>query len=135
VGDGTRHGTRECDHRHNRGVRISCSIYLSDVTEDNLEILAGDTTSIFPPTGDTAAEWVWRQRGRHWSKNGGRSLVNDIGRKPFNVEDNMKGCKKELCTQEDDGGRYRNECMKTCKVFIDDDEYKPGSERVDIFGY
>jgi hypothetical protein len=135
VGDGTRHGTRECDHRHNRGVRISCSIYLSDVTKDNLEILAGDTTSIFPPTGDTAAEWVWRQRGRHWSKDGGRSLVNDIGRKPFNVEDNMKGCKKELCTQEDDGGRYRNECMKTCKVFIDDDEYKPGSERVEIYGY
>eukprot|EP00985_Skeletonema_marinoi_P028848 scaffold26137_cov80-Skeletonema_marinoi.AAC.1 len=57
VGDGTRHGTRECDHRAYRGVRIACSIYLSDVTKDNLETLAGDTTSIFPPTGKTAADW------------------------------------------------------------------------------
>lgn len=135
VGDGTRHGTRECDHRAYRGVRITCSIYLSDVTEDNLEILAGDTTSIFPPTGEKAADWVWTQRGRHWSKKGGRSLVDDEGRKPLNVEDETKGCKKHLCTQEDDGGRYRNKCMKTCKVFMDDDDYKPGKERREVLGY
>ncbi len=135
VGDGTRHGTRECDHRAYRGVRITCSIYLSDVTRDNLEILAGDTTSIFPPTGETAAEWVWTQRGRHWSKKGGRSLVDDVGRKPYNVEDEIRGCKKHLCTQEDDGGSYRNKCMKTCKVFMDDDDYKPGKERREVYGY
>ena len=135
VGDGTRHGTRECDHRANHGVRITTSIYLSDVTRDNLEILAGDTTSIFPPTGKTAADWVWTQRGRHWSKEGGRSLVDDVGRKPFNVEDRMDGCRKDLCIREDDEGMYRNQCMKTCKVFMDDEDYKPGKERREVYGY
>lgn len=135
VGDGTRHGTRECDHRANHGVRITTSIYLSDVTRDNLEILAGDTTSIFPPTGKTAADWVWTQRGRHWSKEGGRSLVDDIGRKPYNVEDRMEGCRKDLCIRDDDEGMYRNQCMKTCKVFEDDEDYKPGKKRREVYGY
>ncbi|KAK1744209.1 hypothetical protein QTG54_004742 [Skeletonema marinoi] len=135
VGDGTRHGTRECDHRAYRGVRIACSIYLSDVTKDNLETLAGDTTSIFPPTGKTAADWVWTQGGRHWSKKGGRSLVDDVGRKPFNVEDEMEGCKKHLCIRDDDEGRYRNSCMKTCNVFMNDEDYKPGTERREVYGY
>ena len=52
VGDNTRHGTRECNHQSNREVRIAASIYLADPSEENLDILAGDTTSVFPPTGD-----------------------------------------------------------------------------------
>eukprot|EP00984_Skeletonema_dohrnii_P016714 scaffold7470_cov84-Skeletonema_dohrnii-CCMP3373.AAC.5 len=58
VGDGTRHGTKECDHRSHREVRITCSVYLADVTDDNLVVIAGDSTSIFPPTGDVGAEYV-----------------------------------------------------------------------------
>jgi hypothetical protein len=139
VGDGTRHGTRECDHRSQREVRITCSIYLADVTEDNLNILAGDTTSIFPPTGDVAAEWMWTQRGRHWNKNGGRSLVEDIGRRSFHVRDDVDGCFKDECLASSDTvediGEYRNECMRTCNVFMDDREYRPGESRREILGY
>jgi hypothetical protein len=136
VGDGTRHGTRECDHRSNRGVRITASIYLADLTKENLSVAAGDTTSIFPPTGDE--EWIWAQRGRHWSKTDKkRSLVNDLGRKSMNVKDELSDCEKitrngELCRGNT---KERSGCLKTCRVYLHDDEYKPGSKRSDFFGY
>lgn len=134
VGDGTRHGTRECDHRSSRGVRITCSIYLADVTKDNLSILAGDTTSTFPPMAEVGEEWIWAQRGRHWRKGGGRGLVGDLGRRPFVVEDADDGCTKDDCNN--DGVRPRNSCLETCKVFMDDaKEYMPGLERREVFGY
>mmetsp|Transcript_9919 Transcript_9919/g.17243 ORF Transcript_9919/g.17243 Transcript_9919/m.17243 type:complete len:481 (-) Transcript_9919:92-1534(-) len=134
VGDGTRHGTRECDHRAKRQVRITASIYLADATKENLDILAGDTTSVFPPTGDgPGKEWIWTQRGRHWRKDGGQGLVGDLGRRPFKVEDNEDGCTQKDCTNDTERGR--NGCLKTCKVFMDDSEYKPGFQRRDVLGY
>ncbi|KAL7546267.1 hypothetical protein ACHAWF_009602 [Thalassiosira exigua] len=133
VGDGTRHGTRECDHRAVQGVRITCSIYLADATEDILDTIAGDTTSIFPPTGRTAREWVWAQRGRHWRRDGESSLVGDLGRRSFEVGDNAKGCTEEDCTHDTEKGR--NVCLKTCNVFIEDSEYNPGKERSAVLGY
>ena len=134
VGDGTRHGTRECDHRANKGVRITASIYLADLTKENLSVAAGDTTSIFPPTGDE--EWIWAQRGRHWSKDGKRSLVNDIGRKKLNVKDELKDCEKITQNGECAGNtRERSGCLQTCRIYLHDDEYKPGEKRSDFFGY
>ena len=59
VGDDTRHGTRECDHRSKHEVRITTSIYLADATKENIGILAGDTTSIFPPMEEMGEEWIW----------------------------------------------------------------------------
>lgn len=134
VGDGTRHGTRECDHRAKRGVRITCSIYLADLNEKNLAVVAGDTTSTFPPTGDE--DWIWAQRGRHWSKDGSRSLVGDLGRKEMEVKDSMMGCEERTKHNECLGdSKERAECWKSCRVFIPDDEYKPGEERRQVLGY
>ena len=134
VGDGTRHGTRECDHRASRGVRITASIYLADLTKGNIGIVAGDTTSIFPPTGDE--EWVWAQRGRHWSKDGKRSLVEDIGRKEIDVEDELEDCEARTRNGECKGNtRERSGCVKTCRVYLRDEEYKPGMKRREFFGY
>lgn len=137
VGDGTRHGTRECDHRSNKGVRITASIYLADLTKENLSVAAGDTTSIFPPTGDE--EWIWAQRGRHWNKKDKSiSLVNDLGRKSMNVKDEWEDCETiirrngELCKGNT---KERSGCLKTCRVYLEDGEYKPGSKRSDFFGY
>jgi len=59
VGDDTRHGTRECEHRAKHEVRITTSIYLADATKENIGILAGDTTSIFPPMEEMGEEWIW----------------------------------------------------------------------------
>lgn len=136
VGDGTRHGTRECDHRPYKGVRITASIYLADVTKENLSILASDTTSIFPPMEELGEEWIWAQKGRHWRKDGGGpGLVGDPGRAEFPYyKDDVKGCTKDDC--EADGKRPRNSCIKTCKIFLDDaTEYMPGKERREVFGY
>ena len=134
VGDGTKHGTKECDHRSLREVRISCSIYLADLTEENLDAIVGDDTSVFPPTD--AAEWMWAQRGRHWNKNGGRSLVNDVGRRSLQVQDDVDGCEEGMCLTAKDGiVEYRNKCKRTCKIFIDDRKYQPGESRHDILGY
>jgi len=139
VGDGTRHGTKECDHRSHREVRVTCTVYLADVTDDNLALIAGDSTSIFPPTGDVGVEWTWTQRGRHWNKNGGPSLMEDVGRKSFYVQDDNVGeCEKDICLavkDENDIGEYRNECMRTCEVFMDDRAYRPGERRHDVLGY
>lgn len=131
VGDMALHGTRECDHRAKREVRITASIYLADPTVDNLSTLAGDTTSVFPPMEEVGEEWIWSQRGRHWRKDGGGDgLMGDLGRQEFEFEDGDKGCTKEHCKSS------RNRCMKTCKVFMDDDsEYKLGKERREVLGY
>ncbi|KAL7549056.1 hypothetical protein ACHAWF_012324 [Thalassiosira exigua] len=133
VGDGTRHGTRECDHRAKREVRVACSIYLADPTEDNLETLAGDATSIFPPTG--AEEWTWGHRGRHWRRgeDGGDGLVGDRGRKAFDFDDDEDGCAEEDCGNDTERGR--NRCLRTCGVFVDDEVYRPGVERREVMGY
>jgi len=75
------------------------------------------------------------QRGRHWRKEGGGpGLVGDPGRAAFPFQDNVKGCTKEDCLGE--GRRDRNDCLKTCKVFIDDStEYMLGKERREVLGY
>ncbi len=115
-------------------MRITCSIYLADLNEKNLEVIAGDTTSIFPPTGDE--EWVWSQRGRHWSKEGGRSLVGDLGRTGLKVEDEWEDCeervKKGGCVGDTE---ERTNCLRTCEVYIHDSVYKPGEERRKVLGY
>lgn len=134
VGDGTRHGTRECDHRAKRGVRITCSIYLADLNKNNLPVVAGDTTSMFPPEGEV--NWIWSQRGRHWHKDGGRSLETDLGRTPFAVEDALDECDKKVLDGKCIGDtEERAGCLKTCGVFVDDAVYKPGEERRKVFGY
>ena len=134
VGDETFHGTRECDHRAHRGFRLACTIYLADLNEKSLSGLARDESSVFPPTGET--KWIWSQRGRHWRKEGGRSLENDLGRSPLQMEDEITGCEERKangeCLVE---GIARDKCLKTCDLFIDDYEYRPGEERSKVMGY
>ena len=78
---------------------------------------------------------MWAQRGRHWRKGGGHGLKFDQGRAAFEVEDSAEGCKKEDCLNIS-GKLSRKSCLKTCKVFMDDSgEYRPGTERWELFGY
>ena len=108
---------------------------MADVNKDNLDTIVSDDTSVFPPTD--AAEWMWSQRGRHWNKNDGRSLVEDVGRKPLLlVQDDMDGCEEDKCLVANDGiAEYRNNCKRTCKIFIDDRKYQPGERIHDILGH
>ena len=38
-------------------------------------------------------DWIWAQRGRHWSREGNVSMAEDRGRGPFEAEDAMENCK------------------------------------------
>lgn len=88
MGDGTRHGTKECGHRASHQVQITSYIYLVDLNDGNLDNMAGDET-IFPPY-EERWERIWAQRGRHWNRNDGSvSLVKEEGRKLLNVSNNV----------------------------------------------
>ncbi|KAL7553612.1 hypothetical protein ACHAWF_018654, partial [Thalassiosira exigua] len=121
LGAATRHGTAECNYRDKQDVRLSVAIYMADVDEDNVEVVASDSTSLWPSQGDV--EWFWSQRGRLWRRDGSRSLKEDVGRAPLNVEDYIEGCEEneEMCTSDPEG--FRLECPKTCKVNMEDGEY------------
>ena len=83
-------------------------------------------------------DWIWAQRGRHWNKEGTASLVGDRGRDPFEAEDAMGNCKekvgggKEQCLVN---GPERKLCFKTCGTFMTEDEFRPGEERREVFGW
>jgi hypothetical protein len=121
VGGESAHGTGACSYRATKDFRMSLAIYMADITEDNLELVASDTTSLWPTEGDT--QWIWAQRGRLWSKDGSKSLKNDKGRYPLHVEDEHEKCPewKNLCASDPTGIRLK--CPKTCKVYMEDDAY------------
>lgn len=133
-GDGTLHGTRECDHRSSGETRISVTIWLIDYNEANFDRLAADVTAVFPPNGGNAEgkRWIRAQRGRHWSRDDPTvSLVNDEGRASLEFSDSKENCGEADCTDDEE----RNKCLKTCKIFIDDAEYRPGEPRSEVLGY
>ena len=132
VGDGTWHGTRECNHRPTGDIRAVMSVYLADLTEDNLERVAYDDTAIFPIPGED--DWLWAQRGRHWRKDA--CVANDFGRRPFQTYDESDDC-PALAAEgkcESDEKTTRRKCPKSCRIFMDDWEYRPGIERSKVIG-
>jgi hypothetical protein len=121
VGGESSHGTGACNYRATKDFRLSFAIYMADITEENFELVASDTTSLWPTEGDT--HWIWAQRGRLWSKDGSKSLKNDKGRYPLHVEDKHVKCPEwnNLCVSDPTGVRLK--CPKTCKVYMEDDVY------------
>jgi hypothetical protein len=121
VGGESWHGTGSCSYRSTKDFRLSLAIYMADITEDNFELVASDTTSLWPTEGDS--HWISAQRGRLWSKDGSKSLKHDQGRKPLNVKDTSIKCPalKSQCVSDPNGIRLR--CPKTCKVYMEDDVY------------
>lgn len=138
VGDGTWHGTRECDHRPDDDVRIVLSIYLADVTEGNIENLSYDDTAIFPVP--EVQDWLWAQQGRHWTRKSNTtcstSSNNDGGRRAFSPVDTSDKCPKLAAEGkcESKPMSTRRKCPKSCEIFMDDSEYQPGVERSKVVG-
>jgi len=130
-GDDAMHATNECDHRAYGadGVRITASIFLSELEEKSLKQVA-DHDEYYFPFGNM--DWIWAQRGRHWNKDGTASMLNDKGRQPFEPKDAISGCEhrvgknKEKCLVH---GEVRMRCYKTCGFFKSDENYRPGLER------
>jgi len=121
LGAASRLGTGECDYRDKGDVRLSVAIYIADVNDDNVDIVASDSTSLWPTEGDVY--WFASQTGRFWRRDGSRSMKDDKGRAPINVKDQRKDCakNKKKCVNDPDG--FRLECPKTCKLYMEDDVY------------
>ena len=117
------HGTGECNYRDTKDFRLSFAVYVADINEDNVELIASDSTSLWPTSGDT--DWFWAQQGRLWSRDGSKSLANDTGRKSLHVEDlqDNRANAAHLCEKKPKTMRLK--CPKTCKLYLEDDEYYP----------
>jgi hypothetical protein len=122
LGGESRHGTGPCDYRKNEQFRLSFAVYIADINDKNVDLIASDSTSLWPTTGDTF--WFRAQKGRLWTRDGKHSLKNDQGRLPINIEDNSPECAtmhKEKCMTDLQG--LRLECPKTCELYLEDDKY------------
>lgn len=130
VGDNTRHGTRECDHRAQGEIKVGLSVYFADLTPVVLEYLDEDVSGIFPTAG--TKDFYWSQRGRQWRKD--TCLVGDVGRFPFKVKDRNVECAflAEMGECDRNPEEAREECPMSCNVYMDDEEYRPGIDRMSL---
>eukprot|EP00535_Pseudo-nitzschia_heimii_P010630 CAMPEP_0197177682 /NCGR_PEP_ID=MMETSP1423-20130617/3204_1 /TAXON_ID=476441 /ORGANISM="Pseudo-nitzschia heimii, Strain UNC1101" /LENGTH=864 /DNA_ID=CAMNT_0042627271 /DNA_START=208 /DNA_END=2802 /DNA_ORIENTATION=+ len=122
LGGESRHGTGECNYRKKEDFRLSFAVYVADIKEENLELIASDSTSLWPTQGDIF--FIEAQQGRLWSRDGSCSLKNDRGRMRMNIQDYQKQCAtmdKSLCMTDVQGMRL--ECPKTCELYLEDDVY------------
>jgi hypothetical protein len=121
LGMDTWHATADCDYRKNQNFRVFVSIYIADVNEDNVGLLSEDGTALFPVPGQQS--WLMAQQGRLWRIDEG--VVIDQGRKPFSFNDNLENC-SDLANEgrcETDLTFTRLQCLKSCNVYLDDEEY------------
>ena len=122
LGGESRHGTGECNYRRNEEFRLSFAVYVADINDDNIEMIASDSTSLWPTQGDTF--FFESQKGRLWTRDGANSLKKDKGRMPMNIRDYHPACAtmdKKLCMTDVQGMRL--ECPKTCELYLEDDVY------------
>ncbi|VEU38563.1 unnamed protein product [Pseudo-nitzschia multistriata] len=166
LGSDTLHGTPDCDYRRQGGngrgstksngkrhtnagygMRVFASIYITDVREDNVGLVAGDGTALFPIPGQEG--WLLAQRSRF--SGGPGSFARDLGREPFHPTDadpqecpllaSRGWCEpgsehhsrvvatpvegRPLVVADLSGGdspwEVRLACPKSCGVYLDDD--------------
>ncbi len=150
-GSDTSHGTAECDYRPTEDVRISLTLYVADLNDDNVADIVQENTALWPTEGDF--EWYESQKERMWTRSQGvtgstskgslrgneRSLTNDLGRdRSYIVEDMRDDCESLLnrdvsasagtkTTFCNDGRsstmEQRLDCAKTCGIYMDQDVY------------
>ena len=66
------------------------------------------------------------------------SMVKDKGRKPFTPKDAMEGCEEAIGENGEkclENGNPRTLCYETCKHFMKDEEFRPGVDREEVFGW
>lgn len=95
---------------------------MADLDDDNADLIASDSTSLWPTEGDV--HWFKSQKGRLWRSDGSTSLKNDRGRKPLYAKDFRADCatvEPDLCMKDPTGVRL--DCPKTCGVYENDEAY------------
>eukprot|EP00537_Pseudo-nitzschia_pungens_P014558 CAMPEP_0172383302 /NCGR_PEP_ID=MMETSP1061-20121228/1197_1 /TAXON_ID=37318 /ORGANISM="Pseudo-nitzschia pungens, Strain cf. pungens" /LENGTH=837 /DNA_ID=CAMNT_0013111495 /DNA_START=154 /DNA_END=2667 /DNA_ORIENTATION=- len=122
LGGESRHGTGECNYRKHEDFRLSFAVYVADINEDNIDMIASDSTSLWPTQGDSF--FFRSQKGRLWTRDGKNSLAWDRGREPMKIADTVPECAtmdQTLCTTDVQGMRLK--CPKTCGLYLEDDVY------------
>lgn len=66
VGDDALHATASCDYRKKGSMRMAATVYIGDITPDNVNPLLMSLTQAYPPVGD--AQHLLDRAGSHWSK-------------------------------------------------------------------
>ena len=70
MGDGALHATASCDYRGDANkstrMRLAATVYIGDITPNNVNHLLLSLTQAYPPAGD--AQHLLDRAGRHWSK-------------------------------------------------------------------
>mmetsp|Transcript_19416 Transcript_19416/g.44226 ORF Transcript_19416/g.44226 Transcript_19416/m.44226 type:complete len:808 (-) Transcript_19416:260-2683(-) len=118
IGGDILHGTIECDYRHKKGIRMVASVYVAEVTDDNVEELMNESSSLFPLQHDV--KWINAQRGRHWGN--GKTIVNDTGREAFEYYDQdpefcSQKAKMGWCLSGTQAYDMFEKCPKTCNIY------------------
>jgi hypothetical protein len=111
IGSDSLHGTGECDFRASKGFRLSMSIWVSEITETNLEVIAKDNYSPWPINDHK--DWFRAQRGRN--------LTNDVGRAPISVNNKRTDC--DVVKNQCDHWRVRTDCAQACGLYMETQEY------------
>jgi hypothetical protein len=65
MGDDSWHGTSAVDYRVEKDMRLAATVYIAEVTEDNVDSIMNDYTQAYPPRDpDLLLSWA----GRHWMR-------------------------------------------------------------------
>jgi len=134
-GDMAMHASNECNYRPTREIRISASIFMTEINDASQKVIQEHDDWYFPFGHHP---WIRAQKGRHWHKDGGRSLHTDTGRAPLKVEDQIEGCAERIGENKEKCFEHtleRQKCWKSCGAFMDDVDYRPGEARKEVFGY
>mmetsp|Transcript_3895 Transcript_3895/g.8588 ORF Transcript_3895/g.8588 Transcript_3895/m.8588 type:complete len:345 (-) Transcript_3895:182-1216(-) len=65
VGDSALHATASCDYRTKGSMRMAATVYIGDISRDNVNHLLLSLTQAYPPVGD--AQHLLDRAGGHWS--------------------------------------------------------------------
>jgi hypothetical protein len=66
VGDDALHATAACDYRSRGVMRMAATVYVGDITPENVEKILVSLTQAYPPEGDSGH--LLDRAGSHWSK-------------------------------------------------------------------
>jgi len=66
VGDDALHATAACDYRPQGGMRLAATVYVGDITTENVNQLLKSLTQAYPPPGDS--RHLLERAGQHWSR-------------------------------------------------------------------
>ena len=66
VGDNALHATASCDYQPKGTMRMAATVYIGDITPDNVNHLLLSLTQAYPPVGN--AQHLLDRAGSHWSK-------------------------------------------------------------------